>query len=407
MLSINYRPGPGAAAVKDNPSRRGRLWDSFIELRLHEKEDKFRLRFELSISNSEVMQVDLRTRPSPVSFKLFADADSPLAASVPGRPALWDTSSEAAYSFLSRCISECDSNHTCTQPLSDISFPCKPPRRLIKIDDGDAGLHLKLIQTSSLAEFPRYCALSYCWDNPARHAQKKPLRSTLGTYESVINPTGLPRTVADADGDDDKLSEIAAMGDIYANPYLTLTPFIAGGSDDGFLAPRENPFLSPPIPDIRSGGAPVDVKLVPSSRGLLNPSTLKARAAGEPSPREYITAMELRELFPSLSLADSEPDGDLGYRWPWVAEHCSSRILSVLGDKALAIHAIKYSHRDGNRTYDAGVWLRNIKVGAPAIRRHPRTPFEIDRFRRHTTAAAPPRSPLGPDCHLTAVSAST
>lgn len=74
MLSINYRPGPGAAAVKENPSRRGRLWDSFIELRLHEKEDKFRLRFELSLSNSEVMQVDLRTRPSPVSFKLFADA---------------------------------------------------------------------------------------------------------------------------------------------------------------------------------------------------------------------------------------------------------------------------------------------------------------------------------------------
>ncbi|GJC96221.1 HET domain-containing protein [Colletotrichum higginsianum IMI 349063] len=329
ILSINYRPGPGAAAVKENPSRRGRLWDSFIELRLHEKEDKFRLRFEMSISNSEVMQADLRTRPSPVSFKLFADAgvaprmilcwtvcpDSPLAASVPGRPALWDTSSEAAYSFLSRCISEYELDHTCKQTLSDISFPCKPPRRLIKIDDGDAGLHLKLIQTSSLAEFPRYCALSYRWDNPARHAQKETLRSTLGTYESVINPTGLPRTVADAvaccrrlglphlwvdalcvvqNDDDDKLSEIAAMGDIYANAYLTLTPSIAGGSDDGFLAPRENPFLSAPIPDIRSGGAPVGVKLAPSSRGLLNPSTLVQLKGQRPKPAKSYELLHSR-----------------------------------------------------------------------------------------------------------------
>ncbi|TID02130.1 hypothetical protein CH35J_003370 [Colletotrichum higginsianum] len=295
MLSINYRPGPGAAAVKENPSRRGRLWDSFIELRLHEKEDKFRLRFEMSISNSEVMQADLRTGPSPVSFKLFADA--------------------AAYSFLSRCISEYELDHTCKQTLSDISFPCKPPRRLIKIDDGDAGLHLKLIQTSSLAEFPQYCALSYRWDNPARHAQKETLRSTLGTYESVINPTGLPRTVADAvaccrrlglphlwvdalcvvqNDDDDKLSEIAAMGDIYANAYLTLTPSIAGGSDDGFLAPRENPFLSAPIPDIRSRGAPVGVKLAPSSRGLLNPSTLVQLKGQRPKPAKSYKLLHSR-----------------------------------------------------------------------------------------------------------------
>ncbi|TKW55103.1 hypothetical protein CTA1_6979 [Colletotrichum tanaceti] len=219
------------------------------------------------------------------------------------------------------------------------------------------------------------------------------------------------------------------MGNIYANAYLTLAPSIASGSDDGFLAPRENPFLSAPIPDFRGGGAPVDVKWVPSGRGLLNSSAMvqlkgqrpkpaksyeplhsrgwtfqeavlskriifysifqpywvcrqTARAAGEPSPREYFAAIELRELFPSLSLSDPEPDGDLGYRWPWVAEHYSSRILSVLGDKALAIHAIKDSYRGGNGTYAAGVWLRNIKVDLlwSAVRRHPRTPSEIDRF---------------------------
>lgn len=61
----------------------------------------------------------------------------------------------------------------------------------------------------------------------------------------------------------------------------------------------------------------------------------------------------------------------------------------MLGDKALAIHATKDSYCDGNRTYDAGVWLPNIKVGPSAVWCHPRTPFEIDRFRRHTTAAAP------------------
>ncbi|WQF75032.1 hypothetical protein CDEST_00046 [Colletotrichum destructivum] len=94
-------------------------------------------------------------------------------------------------------------------------------------------------------------------------------------------------------------------------------------------------------------------------------------------------------------------------RVPMVVEHCSSRILSVLGGKALAIHAIKDSHLDGNRTHVAGVWLRNIKVSAPAVWRHPLTPFAIDRFRRHTTAAAPPRSPPGPGCRLTAVPAST
>ncbi|WQF75031.1 Putative heterokaryon incompatibility [Colletotrichum destructivum] len=260
MLSINYRPGPGAAAVKENLSRRGR----------HEPKSALARR----CSEDDPLNDDLS--------RLASGGVCPRSTGLMG------------YLLLS---------------VQATKVPHQDRRRG----------RWPSPQTHS-EEFPRYCALSYFWDDPARHAQKKTLRGTLGTHESVIDPTGLTRTVADVvaccrrlglphlwvdalcivqDDDDDKLSEIAAMGDIYANAYLTLAPFIAGGSDDGFLAPKENPFLSAPIPDIRSDGAPVDVKLVPSSRGLLSPSTLVRLKGQRPKPAKSSEPLHSRGAGPS------------------------------------------------------------------------------------------------------------
>ncbi|TQN64905.1 hypothetical protein CSHISOI_10507 [Colletotrichum shisoi] len=150
---------------------------------------------------------------------------------------------------------------------------------------------------------------------PRRRRYGAPLEHTSPSS----TPPACPRTVADA----------VACCRRLGLPHLWIDVLCIFQNDDDEKLSESSP---------RSGGAPVDVKLVPSSRGLLNPSTLvqlkgqrpkpaksseplhsrgwtfqeTACAAGELSPREYFTATELRELLPSLSLADPEPNGDLG-----------------------------------------------------------------------------------------------
>lgn len=372
--------------------------------------------------------------------------------SIPGRPNLWDTPSEPTFAFIRRCISQCDSSHECKKSQSG-KITKRAPKRLIRIDEQQDGIQINLIETSSLLEFPQYCALSYCWGDPAQHHQTKTLKANVDQHKTSIVVSHLPKTILDAlvccrelelpylwvdalciiqDDDVDKLSEIAAMGDIYANAYLTIAASIATGSSDGFLEPRENPFFSAPIPT--SNGSMGEVKWAIRGNGLLNSSNMvtvnnkveiakqfeplhsrgwtfqeamlskrilfysffqpywicqgMACSGGEPSPEEYFTAIELREMFESLSRTSKDQTvgrkagGDMGYQWPWVAEQYSSRVLSMLGDKILAIHSIKDKYRYGNSAYASGVWLETLKVDLlwSTTRRHLRTDKETRTF---------------------------
>lgn len=379
--------------------------------------------------------------------------DSPMSMSIPRRPNLWDTPSEPTFAFIHQCISQCDSNHECKESQFD-NITRRAPRRLIRIDNQQNGLRINLVETSSLSEFPQYCTSSYCWGDPAQHRQTKTLKMNIDQHKTSIDVSHLPKTILDAlvwcrelkllylwvdalciiqDDDVDKLSEIAAMGDIYANAYLTIAASTAAGSSDGFLEPRENPFFSAPIPT--SNGSMGEVKWAIRGNGLLNSSNMvtlnnakvkmakdfeplhsrgwtfqeamlskrilfysffqpywicqgMACSGGEPSPEEYFTAIELREMFESLSrtskdqIAGQEADGDMGYQWPWVAEQYSSRILSMLGDKILAIHSIKDKYKYGDSAYASGVWLETLKVDLlwSTTRRHLRSDEEARTF---------------------------
>ncbi|SPO02005.1 uncharacterized protein DNG_04678 [Cephalotrichum gorgonifer] len=230
------------------------------------------------------------------------------------------------------------------------------------------------------------------------------------------------------------MSEIEAMGHIYANAYLTIAASIANGSNDGFLRPRDNPYFSAPIPS--PGGGMADVKWSFQGRGHLNSSkmvltksekykTLKSfeplysrgwtfqeamlsrrtlffsffqpyfvcqascRAGGDPSPEEYFNAVEMGEMFSPIAKGAASPSRyqapgtmDLGYEWPWVAENYSSRILSVLDDKALAIGAIKDRYVKEYGEYISGSWSQNLVVDLlwSTDKRHPRTDDEVRLF---------------------------
>ncbi|KAF5011053.1 hypothetical protein FDECE_2792 [Fusarium decemcellulare] len=437
------------------PSLVNRLWDSLVSIRLYEGKEDFRLRFELVVSDSEVKHVDLRTRHyGSLWFKLCANQDSPVAGLIPGRPNLWDTSSECTFDFIRRCISRCDSDHECLR-TSSIHNSRRAPKRLIEVTDGQDGPQIKLINSQSVNNFPQYCALSYCWGDPTQHHQTKTVLANVKDHETQINLASLPKTVCDAilccqklkltyiwidalcmiqDDDNDKLSEIAAMGDIYANAYLTIAASSAKGCSDGFLEPRSNPFFTAPIPCFK--GQMEEVKWALRGDGLLNSSAMvqlkdqehvkmaknyeplhsrgwtfqesmlsrriifyslfqpywicqnQACAGGDPSPKEYFTAVELQEMFPSQfqeperNSGEVVSDGDFGHRWPWAAEQYSSRVLSVLSDKILAIHAVKDKYKYGDGVYAAGVWLQSLKVDFlwSTVRRHPRSTAELKRF---------------------------
>lgn len=306
---------------------------------------------------------------------------------------------------------------------------------------------MKLVESSTIGQAPRYIALSYCSGNPTEHHQIRTFRVNIDRHRVRIDFFSLPNTLRDAidvarrlnisylwvdalciiqDDDDDKLTEIAAMHDIYSNAYLTVAACRTGGSSDGFLEPLQNPFFSAPM--MRPDGAMLNalwnnrgVGLINSSRnvtmvdgGCYNIKNIEplhkrgwtfqeallsarvlyfsrfqpywvcqkiAHAGGEPYSEEYFRALELQDLLlqnfqSKVGHSKAAPSAlDFEYRSPWLAESYSTRVLSVLDDKIFAIHAIKELYRKEGGEYFAGMWLQNLAIDLlwGTARRHERT----------------------------------
>jgi hypothetical protein len=102
-----------------------------------------------------------------------------------------------------------------------------------------------------------YVALSYCWGGEQPHALTL---SNMDRYEKDITSTILPQSIQDAifttrklglrflwvdslciiqDSMADKDSQMAQMGDVYGNAYLTISAASASSCHDGFLETRE------------------------------------------------------------------------------------------------------------------------------------------------------------------------
>ncbi|KAH7131261.1 heterokaryon incompatibility protein-domain-containing protein [Dactylonectria macrodidyma] len=434
--------------VRDGPNYVERLWNFLMDFR-HYNGSEFRLLFAYDAESQQVKTVDLHTGILPVViFKLYADHDSPAATFIPRRPNLWDTASDTTFALIRQWISDCDNNHTCRT----LSATPRAPKRLLDLRGGSLGPDIKLIDTRSISGFPRYAALSYCWGNPKEHHQLKTLKSNITNHQDQIKSSSLPKTISDAvifcrkldipylwvdalcivqDDDADKLSEIEAMGHIYANDFLTIAATSSSGSDDGFLQPRQNFCFSAPFP--APDGGVMDLKWNWHGRGFLNHTNEitqwdgkhknaknmeswhsrgwtfqeimlsrrtillsvfqpywicqdSLRAGGEPSPEEYVSAVGLensiRGMAPGKSSMTAESAMNSEYKWPWIAENYSARLLSVLDDKPLAIHSIREQNVQQGGTYTAGVWSTHIAVDLlwSTIRCHSRSSEELQRF---------------------------
>lgn len=255
------------------------------------------------------------------------------------------------------------------------------------------------------------------------------------------------------DSGDDKMLEIANMGNIYAGAYLTIGASVADGANRGFLESKPCPFFSAPL--LLPDGTISEVKWCPYGRGLigstkqvvpaqspdLRPRAVKqfeplhqrgwtyqeamlsprillfssfqpywfcrkaSRSGGDPSPDEFLTALDLDNVITPTSSNNQSPDAttptppsgfrginpalqspsSFGYPWPWVTENYSLRILSVLEDKPLAIHAVKDRYRENeDAVYVCGMWLHNAHIDLlwSTVRQHARTAQDLQRFGR-------------------------
>lgn len=317
----------------------------------------------------------------------------------------------------------------------------------------------------------RYVALSYCWGDPTIHTPMVTLLANVDDHKKNIDFSSLPKTIQDAitvctwldvtyiwvdalcivqDSGDDKMLEIANMGNIYTGAYLTIAASVADGANHGFLQPKRCPFFSAPV--LLPNGTIAEAKWCPYGRGLIGstkqvvtadgdkvrPRPVKqfeplhqrgwtfqeamlsrrilifssfqpywicrqtSHSGGDPSPEEFLTALDLGDIIAPPSTKrpeDATPlpwkfsggAGDpslqspasFGYPWPWVTENYSLRILSMLEDKLLAIHAVQERYREkAYGAYLCGIWRENAHVDLlwSTVRHHPRTAQEIKRF---------------------------
>ncbi|KAK3341945.1 heterokaryon incompatibility protein-domain-containing protein [Lasiosphaeria hispida] len=444
-----------------NKNKLAKLWDSFVAAQPWHDPDVFKVRFEYINSGPSAHQVHISTNSAWAKawFSLFAEHESVAAQFVPRRPSLWKTTSNETASFIQRWIDECDTSHDCFVPPS----PLAGPKRLIRIGKPAAAPEIHIVDTMAVkGSVLRYVALSYCWGDPAIHHQLLTVRANIDDHKKHIDFSSLPRTIQDAittcgqlnvsyiwvdalciiqDDDQEKMIEIANMGQIYTNAYLTIAASRAEGANDGFLQPRPSPYFSAPL--ILPDGTVSEAKWCPFDRGMLGstkqvvitdgdlrPRPIKqyeplhqrgwtfqeamlskrillfstfqpywvcrkaSRSGGDPSPAEFLTALDLDNVI--APPGDTPPDptqlgrgdptlqsaSDFGYPWPWVAENYSLRVLSVLTDKLFAIHAVKDRYREAGATYLLGIWLENLTIDLlwSTVRQHERSGADLLRF---------------------------
>ncbi|MCJ1249879.1 hypothetical protein MMC30_007105 [Trapelia coarctata] len=144
-------------------------------------------------------------------------------------------------------INDCQHEHELCPHQDDPLLP----HRLLDVS-ADGGESLKLY-VSQEGERGRYAALSYCWGGPQR------VMTTMDTIEAHIDQISenkLPQTLADAikvtrglglrylwidsfciiqDSPEDKEVQLASMGNIYHNAYITIVAAKASSVEDGFL----------------------------------------------------------------------------------------------------------------------------------------------------------------------------
>ncbi|PPQ97913.1 hypothetical protein CVT26_002999 [Gymnopilus dilepis] len=194
---------------------------------------------------------------------LYADADDPAAEFITARSRIVDVGSVQALALAKHHLEDCIQTHDQCSPSVHPS-PLLPTR---VVDCTDPS-HPRLMVTDGLRG--SYVALSYVWGEAQPHSTTI---SKVNTYSDGISPEQLPQTILDAihttnalglqylwvdslciiqDSEEDKLHEIARMGQIYRNTYVTIIAASAPRVSAGFLEVRPTvpPADFPPDIDI-------------------------------------------------------------------------------------------------------------------------------------------------------------
>ncbi|KAH8797359.1 heterokaryon incompatibility protein-domain-containing protein [Xylogone sp. PMI_703] len=180
-------------------------------------------------------------------------SDSKAAKIFPERPPVLNTKSDAVIKIIRGWMDTCDAEH---EECKKRSASAQLPRRLLALDK-DILPDVKLRDTGSPEEPPRYVALGYCLGSSSEDRQVRTIKQVFQDHQNRIPLKTLPQSIQDAisvarglgipspwvealciiqdDDDDDRNHEIENMGDIYSLAQITIAASNARGCGQGFL----------------------------------------------------------------------------------------------------------------------------------------------------------------------------
>lgn len=163
------------------------------------------------------------------------------------------TASDQNIQLALQWLSNCMKSHLKCKPYD--GYPL--PTRLLDVNPSASAEKIRLVLSKDLPANTRYITLSYCW------GRGKPVvleQRTLASFQREIDPSSLPKTIADAaditrrlgykylwvdslciiqDSKQDWAAEAARMGDIYFHSTLTIAATASASNHGGCYKTRD------------------------------------------------------------------------------------------------------------------------------------------------------------------------
>ena len=185
----------------------------------------------------------------------FLLSDDPAAAHIEKRPVNGRVAEAHTFQLAKQWVEDCHVNHT---RCAEVKRSFQPSRVLDVGSEADS--HIRLVETKAYpsTDFTKFVALSYCWGGDQA---VKSTKATLASRLAGVSFIDLPITLQDSvtvcrklaiqylwidclciiqDDPDDLIRELATMGRVYRESYLTLKASSASRSQDGFLEDRNS-----------------------------------------------------------------------------------------------------------------------------------------------------------------------
>ncbi|KAK3903871.1 heterokaryon incompatibility protein-domain-containing protein, partial [Staphylotrichum tortipilum] len=332
---------------------------------------------------------------------------------------LHDSSSGDSLSVLRDWMAECISNHSCGCPNGGASRedetanPALPTRILDISTDSSGSMTVRLVESHKIRG--RYAALSHCWGPP----DKQPLRTTKALYGQHligIPVSDLPKTFQEAariaqatglrylwidslciiqDDRDDWNREAPRMGPLYGKASLVIAASGATNSTEGCFVPRSLPGRSLRIPyPSAGGGGHIVLQVRPPYAAAMNPVfsplgrrgwvlqewMLARRLVHYTAAGMTWSCKEVQNMVEDgLHMTTTTPGGD-ELNWDDIIEAYTTRQLTLLSDKTVAVQGLAEAMQRPDATYHHGMWTSDMPQQLFWIGTHTTRPEELRDF---------------------------